>query len=151
MNDVTTLRTHKKTKEELKEFKKHPREPYEEVLKRLMKEARKTDEKEEREKALDFFVEEMKEKHGDKVRKIILYGSYARGEASEESDLDVLIIWDGKPVNGRKYASGLAAEVMVDYGLLISPKVISQKKYEDMKKSGFPFVENIKREGIKIG
>jgi len=34
----------------------------------------------------------IKEKFGEKVANIILFGSYARGDYSEESDIDILII-----------------------------------------------------------
>ena len=36
-----------------------------------------------------------KQLYGDKLNKIILYGSYARGDNTEESDIDIMIILDG--------------------------------------------------------
>jgi predicted nucleotidyltransferase len=30
--------------------------------------------------------------HGDRIRKVILYGSYVRGEVSKDSDIDVLVL-----------------------------------------------------------
>ena len=43
-------------------------------------------------KTLDLFVERVKENQGDNLLKIILFGSVARGEANEDSDIDVLVI-----------------------------------------------------------
>ncbi|MDJ1421679.1 MAG: nucleotidyltransferase domain-containing protein [Candidatus Methanoperedens sp.] len=37
----------------------------------------------------------VKNKYRDKTREIILFGSYARGEAAEESDIDILVITSG--------------------------------------------------------
>jgi len=34
------------------------------------------------------------ERYGDKIREIILYGSYARGEATKDSDIDLLVLID---------------------------------------------------------
>ena len=43
-------------------------------------------------KTLELFVERVKENQGDNLLKIILFGSVARGEANEDSDIDVLVI-----------------------------------------------------------
>ena len=53
-----------------------------------------------KEEALEEFIKKVREKHGDKIDRIILYGSYARGEAEEESDIDVLI-WRRIPGRAR--------------------------------------------------
>ncbi len=45
--------------------------------------------------ALESFVKTLKEKYGDRIHRIILFGSTARGEDLEESDIDVLIVADG--------------------------------------------------------
>lgn len=152
MVDVTTLRIHKGTKKELDKFKIHPREPYEEVLKRLMKKTRKDKEAEDpRERALNYFTKKIRKEHQDQVKDIILYGSYARGESTPESDVDVLVIWSGELARGRKTAAELAIKALVNYDVLISPKVISPKNYENMKKLELPFMKAIQSEGIKIG
>lgn len=42
--------------------------------------------------ALKFFVEELKKRLKDKLVKVILFGSYAKGETNEFSDVDVLVV-----------------------------------------------------------
>jgi predicted nucleotidyltransferase len=42
-------------------------------------------------KAVDEFVERVLDKYSDRIDSIILFGSVARGEAKEESDIDILI------------------------------------------------------------
>lgn len=150
MNDVTTIRIHKGTKEELDDFKVHDREPYEEVLKRLMKETRKKDKFTEREKAVGSFVRKIEEEHEEDVAGIILYGSYARGEADIDSDVDILVVWKGDLSEGREYTAKLTTEALMEHDVILSPKVISQENYEAMKDSDLPFIENVEREGIKI-
>ena len=46
------------------------------------------------EKILKEIKRYLEEKYGDKIKKVILYGSYARGEATEDSDVDVLVVVD---------------------------------------------------------
>lgn len=43
-------------------------------------------------KAVDEFVERVLDKYSDRIDSIILFGSVARGEAKEESDIDILVI-----------------------------------------------------------
>lgn len=45
------------------------------------------------EKALNMFINELKKRLGDKLVKVILFGSYAKGYADEYSDVDVLIVY----------------------------------------------------------
>ena len=42
------------------------------------------------------FVESAKEKYNKNIIKMILFGSYARGNAQEDSDIDILVVWKGK-------------------------------------------------------
>jgi predicted nucleotidyltransferase len=41
------------------------------------------------------FRESLVEKFGARLRELVLFGSYARGEANEDSDVDVLVVIDG--------------------------------------------------------
>ena len=45
-------------------------------------------------KAIKEFVQALKSKYRGRVRRIILFGSYARGDYTEESDIDILIVGD---------------------------------------------------------
>lgn len=148
MSDITTIRLHEETKKKLEKRKVHPREPYEDVLKRLLSESR---EKNPREQALEDYIEKIKVRSEKKIQKIYLYGSYARGEETEESDIDILIIWKEKLSKGREIASEIATDILVKHDVLISPKVISSQKFEEMKEEGNQFILNILKEGTEIG
>ncbi|MFB6215840.1 MAG: nucleotidyltransferase domain-containing protein [Candidatus Aenigmatarchaeota archaeon] len=116
-----------------------------------MKKAREKNEFTEREKAVKMFIEKVREEHGEKADDIILYGSYARGEADADSDVDVLIVWNGDLSKGRERAAELATEALVKHDTVISPKVVSPKNYEAMKEMKLPFIENVRNEGVKVG
>mgnify|MGYP006291264791 CR=1 FL=1 len=45
---------------------------------------------------LDEFKNELLKIYGDSLKKVILYGFYARGEQKHESDIDVAIILEGE-------------------------------------------------------
>ncbi len=97
-------------------------------------------------KAIDKFVRRAKEEYGDKIERIVLFGSVARGEAQEESDIDLLVIWKGEEEKGWEAMSGLAFDVLLDTKEYISVKVYIPSDLE--KKT--PFKENVMKEGITL-
>jgi predicted nucleotidyltransferase len=97
-------------------------------------------------KAVDEFVERVLDKYSDRIDSIILFGSVARGEAKEESDIDILGIWKGDEAEGWRAMTGLAFDVLLDEEEYISVKVLG---LEDLKAEN-PFIKNVMREGIKI-
>ncbi len=104
-----------------------------------------------REKALEEFIKSIKTKHGAKIDRIILFGSYARGDYRKESDIDVLVIWKGDEVEGWNSLEREAVEILFKYGLFISLKIISPNEYSAMKEMDFPFIRNVSAEGVVVG
>ncbi len=99
-----------------------------------------------KEEALEEFIKKVREKHGDKIDRIILYGSYARGEAEEESDIDVLIIGD---VSLDELVD-ISFPILLKYGEYISHQVMSIEHFEFLEREGYGFIKNVKREGKVI-
>jgi predicted nucleotidyltransferase len=80
--------------------------------------------------------------------KVIMYGSQARGDATKESDIDLLVILPViKPTTGRM-VSDIAWEVGFEAGKVISTVPTTEKK---IKRLDFlPFYENVKKEGVPV-
>lgn len=94
-------------------------------------------------KALEAFLEKIRDRLGDKVKEIIVFGSYARGDYDEESDIDIMIVGD---VSLNEVIE-ISTEVLLRYGELISPIVVTP---EEFKKRNDSFIRTIKKEGIKF-
>ena len=84
----------------------------------------------------------------DKIMKIILFGSVARGDDTEESDIDILII-----SNEWEQIDSLITDevfkVVLEREELISPHVLSEKQFNETK--NFHFLTNVLEDGVIIG
>ena len=82
----------------------------------------------------------------------ILYGSFARGDSDDESDVDVLVLVDlPAPELGRYRADvdHLCGGILFDYGVVLSVLEKDVATYEKYK-AALPFYRNIDREGRRI-
>ena len=103
-----------------------------------------------RKKALEEFVRRAKEKYGDKIEKIILFGSYARGEAKRESDIDVLVITKRKDLALERNIIDLSFEILIEFSVDVSPKVYSREEVDAERKLKSPFILEIEQEGVAL-
>ncbi len=97
-------------------------------------------------------AEHSKEVFGDKLKSVILYGSYARGDYDEESDIDVMIMVDLPPeelVRDRTKITYFCADLSVDNDVFISPKLQSLPLFEQWK-NALPFYQNVIKEGVRV-
>ena len=98
--------------------------------------------------ALDRFAEKVKQALGDSLKQMVLFGSRARGDDEPDSDLDILVIVEQETWEVRDAVSLAASRVSLAEGILVSPKVIGQTRWEAMR--GFNLHQNIQREGLKL-
>ena len=100
---------------------------------------------------LNAFVSECAAEFTSALSEIILFGSYARGDFSDESDIDVLIILDTSYAeigNFRKRVCRIASDLDLRFNVLISPVVKSKCDYET-RKNTYGFCKNVNGEGIR--
>ena len=86
--------------------------------------------------------------NSDKIINIILFGSVARGDDTEESDIDILIISNHREDIDDKISDEIAW-IMYDKQELISAHVISEEMFNKTK--NFSFLTNVLKEGVSIG
>ena len=85
--------------------------------------------------------------YGQRLRALLLYGSYARGEQEPESDLDILIILDDYDLYSHeiKRTSELISNLSLKYGISISRKIMRHKTWLT---GDTPLLRNARREAI---
>lgn len=85
--------------------------------------------------------------YGDKLKAVYLYGSYARGDYREGSDVDVMVLlkdyesyWDE-----IQRSSQLASDISLKYDVLVSRLFIREIQWQE---SVIPVIRNIRRDGV---
>jgi predicted nucleotidyltransferase len=89
---------------------------------------------------------------GTSVKDVILFGSYARNDADEGSDIDVMVLTDlnrADIANLNWKLGEIASDLLLEYGVLVSPIVESQTFFIE-NSARMPFFRNIRDEGVRI-
>lgn len=89
---------------------------------------------------------------GDKVQKLIVFGSRCRGDANEDSDLDVLALVKERTLRLEDELDDIAYSVMweFDFRPIISLKVMSEHEFMSALNKGYSFYCNVMREGVAV-
>ena len=89
---------------------------------------------------------------GTSLVKIILYGSYARGDYRADSDIDIMILLDLSDMDIKEYRHELSGETFdfnMDHDLDIKPIAKSQEHFQKWV-DVYPFYANVEKEGVKL-
>ncbi len=92
------------------------------------------------------------EVYGDKLVKVVLYGSYARGDYDNESDIDIVGIVDENRIDTQskiKKIGKVASDLGMENDIYISLTAIPYDEYKKYM-SYVAYYRNIEREGIEI-
>lgn len=101
--------------------------------------------------ALSAFVDGVRAALSDELIEVRLFGSKARGGARADSDLDVFVVIDAPtrwPI--AETISDIAFDVNLQYGVFISPVVLTSAALADERQSQSPFIRSIRAEGVLL-
>ena len=87
--------------------------------------------------------------YNEKVKHLIVYGSFARGDATEESDIDLLVVVDDQldPIKVEDRLNDFLFQILIERGELISVLAIPERIY---KQYNSPFLANVRQDGISL-
>lgn len=85
--------------------------------------------------------------YGDRLKGVYVFGSYARGDASVDSDLDILIVLDcvASYSDEIKRTSHLIAGLSLESGINLSRVFIPEREWEEGQT---PFLLNVREEAV---
>ena len=89
---------------------------------------------------------------GDRLRGVILYGSYARGDFQEWSDVDIMVLADADDSACRQFVRKIIEELVElnhHMNLLLSVLVKPYQQFEHFKRD-YAFYRNVDKEGIPL-
>jgi len=96
------------------------------------------------------FAGKIKSLFGRSVISVLVYGSVAKGGDTKESDIDLLVVWDGDKRIGWDKLETEAFRTLLDTKEYISLKVYTPKEYSKLKRKNNPFIKNVLSGGIQV-
>lgn len=103
-------------------------------------------------KSLDEFLAGVSEMFGNRAKKVILYGSYARGDFDKSSDIDIMILTDLTDEEITEYGEKIwdfAYDIELENNVIISPLIKNINKFNYWLEV-LPFYMNVEREGVVL-
>ena len=100
------------------------------------------------ERALTQLAEELRHGFPDHLKRVMIFGSQARGEATPESDYDCLLVFDHVTPAIKAALERLAGQYLLQRGLVLSCIPLSESDLERLQFE--PFFINAQKEGLNL-
>lgn len=98
--------------------------------------------------AVTSYASALRARFGDRLRTVRLFGSWARGAAGPDSDIDVAVIVDDLSRAEWRAAFADAVDVELKTEVTLSPYVLSAEDFDRLLRRGRRIARDIEREGI---
>lgn len=100
--------------------------------------------------ALEAYAARLRPIFGERLRELRLFGSYARGEADEDSDIDVLVLIEGLTDAELGLVFDQVAPVIIDTGLPLAPLPMSTERLARLRGEERLLARDLDEEGIPL-
>lgn len=101
-------------------------------------------------KALKEFKTALQKKFGPRLVLLQLFGSKARGDFHQDSDLDVLVVLKNMNKKDKYFIYDLVFEISIKFDVYLSEINFDEKKWRQLQIDRFSLARNIEEEGIKV-
>ena len=100
--------------------------------------------------ALESLKSELRTRLGPSLEKLVMFGSRARGDYNEESDIDIAVIVNGLDRKLKKDIIELVADIELKYLVSLSTLVLSSEDYKNLIHRERRIALDIEREGVPV-
>jgi len=93
-----------------------------------------------------------KETLGEKLEKVVLFGSYARGDYDEESDIDIMVLADIHPEDANKERGKIhdsTGDLGLEYDVVVSLHMVCSAVFHRFV-GVTPFYKNVVKDGVEL-
>lgn len=87
---------------------------------------------------------------GSSLEKLVMFGSRARGDYDEESDIDIAVIVHGLDRKLKREVINLVADIELEYLVPLSTLVLSSQAHEVLVQKERRIALDIEREGVPL-
>lgn len=98
--------------------------------------------------ALRHFLQEIRAQLGERLRRVILFGSRARGDDVSGSDYDCLVVVDRNSPEILNAIDEVTGEILFQHNAVFSVFTISEERHR--RPTYDPFLSNVRKEGIVL-
>lgn len=96
------------------------------------------------------FADALRERYGEALLDVRLFGSCARGEMREDSDVDVAVVLRAVDRRTKRDVIDLASSIGLEHDVLLSPTVLDRETFERWRAQERLLVLDIEREGLPL-
>jgi predicted nucleotidyltransferase len=96
------------------------------------------------------FSERVRARFGARLNRLALFGSHARGQASEDSDVDVLVVVEELTSADARAIDAIVGDILTRADVLLSPLVLSAARFGELRARERRLVAEIDRDGIAV-
>ena len=99
---------------------------------------------------LDAYRRELTKRHPDAVRTMFIYGSKARGEGGDDSDLDVLLLVRNEAVGLKRALRRIGYQLSSASHAVPSILAYTEGEWEHRRRLRAPFLEAVERDAVRV-
>ena len=100
--------------------------------------------------ALQTFVAQVQHHFPNQIRAILLFGSRARGDATVNSDMDLLIVMPTVDLETRQAIRHIATEIWLTDGFYLSTRIWSEAHWQEHAELQTMFYHNLQQDAVSV-
>lgn len=100
--------------------------------------------------AVEEYAARIRGRYPGRIRSITLFGSKARGEASEGSDVDLLLLVDAEDRQLTSELWRIASDVSLEHNVVLSVRVFAEARWAESRRMRLPLYRAVQAEGILL-